>query len=112
AARWQRARTKVMAEPLLDFSTANILGELASANIRGDCRFARQAELLEFLDQLYHQRDRLLNDYVRHHLAYTLAELAHALGRHEYAINRLEEAFAINPSAENAIMIAWQQLEK
>lgn len=109
---WQRAKTTLAEQPGFRFHEVEALRNIVKANINGTCVLATNDEMLKIAEALYNSKDQIFNSYSRHHLAYILAELGDAMKQHDYAIERLEEAFEINPSAENAIMIAAQYLEK
>jgi len=109
---WQRTKTTLAEQPGFRFHEVEALRNIVQANIRGICVLTDNNEILQVLEAIYSSKRQILNSYSRHHLAYTLAELGDAMKQHDYAIERLEEAFEINPSAENAIMIAAQYLER
>src|SRR5690625_4071343 len=109
---WQRAQAMLAQQTALRFQHVNALRSVASANVGKQCELASNSEILEVVEMLYNNPEYRYNRYSRHHLAYTLAELGIAMNRPDYAIARLEEAFEINPGAENAIMITAQYLEK
>src|SRR5690625_5286981 len=109
---WQQALPVLHNHRALNFHHVDALANIVKANINQSCRIIDNDEMLDAVESLYFSKKHHFNNFSRHHLAQLLAELAHTLGRHDYAIKRLEEAFGINPSAENAIMIAAQYLEK
>src|SRR5690625_1118936 len=109
---WQLALPVLHNHQALNFHHVDALANIVKVNINQDCRIADNGEMLDAVESLYLSEKHHFNNFSRHHLAQLLAELAHTIGRHDYAIERLAEAFEINPSAENVIMIAAQYLEK
>lgn len=109
---WLRALSMLKDRRVLTFQHVNALKRVVDDSLSGKCLVAGSNDMTRFVESLYYSRNHYYNSYSKHHLAQTLAQLGHDLGRHDYAIERLEEAFQINPSAENAIMIAAQHLEK
>src|SRR5690625_2919904 len=112
AQEWQRAFSIMKQQKALRFQHINALHSVVSANAGKQCELTSNSEMLQTMEMLYNSPEYRYNRYSRHHLAYTLAELGIAMHRPDYAIARLEEAFEINPGAENAIMITAQYLEK
>src|SRR5690625_2139748 len=109
---WQQAQATLTQQKALRFQHINALHSVVSANAGKQCELTSNSEMLQTMEMLYNSPEYRYNRYSRHHLAYTLAELGIAMHRPDYAIARLEEAFEINPGAENAIMITAQYLEK
>lgn len=106
--RWERAISETFALPAVSFQFADMLRGIAQRNISGECRFIDNVKLLDTMLELNKNQDKLINDYTRHHVLYTAAELADALGQHTQAAALLESAYDLHPSAENVIMIAHQ----
>src|SRR5690625_3391939 len=109
---WLHAISMLENRNVLTFQHLKALKRVIDDNLSGKCVVADNNEMMSFVEAIYFSQDQHYNSFSRHHLAQTLAHLGHDQGRHDYAIARLEEAFEINPSAGNAIMIAAQYLEK